>query len=141
MAPGESDQAQDAAAAPAAAADSAASTPQPKAPPPESPAETTRRSYIILSFWVIVLFLGLPIWWRTTTIYRANLPIDDMLQWADGKVSSIIPPTPRPPVVFSRSSTLANSSLFPRLAVQSCPCTSRSRPSLYRIKRPSTSCT
>ena len=38
------------------------------------------------SFWLLVLLLGLPIWWHTTTIYRANLPLDRMLEWADGKV-------------------------------------------------------
>ncbi|KAJ6437353.1 GPI transamidase component PIG-S [Purpureocillium lavendulum] len=57
----------------------------PKQPPPEKPSETRRRSYIVLSFWLIVLVLGLPIWWKTTTIYRADLPFDRMLQWADGK--------------------------------------------------------
>ncbi|CCE29944.1 hypothetical protein E4U22_001087 [Claviceps purpurea] len=57
----------------------------PKQPPPEKPSDTRRRSYVILSFWIIVLFLGLPIWWRTTSIYRADLPLERMLQWADGK--------------------------------------------------------
>lgn len=57
----------------------------PKQPPPEKPSETRRRTYVILSFWFIVLVLGLPIWWRTTTIYRADLPLERMLQWANGK--------------------------------------------------------
>jgi phosphatidylinositol glycan class S len=57
-----------------------------KPPPPEKPTERRRRSWIILSFWVIVLFLGIPFWWKTTSIYRAELPVDDMLRWADGKV-------------------------------------------------------
>lgn len=56
-------------------------------PPPEKPADVRRRSYIVLSMWLLVVFLGLPIWWYTTTIYRANLPVDEMLEWADGKVS------------------------------------------------------
>ncbi|KJZ75289.1 hypothetical protein HIM_05215 [Hirsutella minnesotensis 3608] len=56
-----------------------------KQPPPEKPSETRRRSYIVLSFWFVVIVLGLPFWWATTTIYRANLPLDRMLQWADGK--------------------------------------------------------
>ena len=59
---------------------------QGKQPPPEKPAEIRRRSLIILSFWLIVLFLGLPIWWKTTSIYRANLPLKEMMDWADGKV-------------------------------------------------------
>lgn len=57
-----------------------------KQPPPEKPSDIRRRSFVVLSFWVIVVLLGLPIWWKTTSIYRANLPIDGMLQWAEGKV-------------------------------------------------------
>ncbi|KAK2608557.1 GPI transamidase component [Conoideocrella luteorostrata] len=56
-----------------------------KQPPPEKPSEIRRRTYVILSFWFIVLVLGLPIWWKTTTIYRADLPLERMLQWANGK--------------------------------------------------------
>ncbi|KAI0126271.1 phosphatidylinositol-glycan biosynthesis class S protein [Xylariales sp. AK1849] len=56
-----------------------------KEPPPERESDTRRRSWIILSFWVIVLCIGLPIWWNTTSIYRANLPLSQMLEWADGK--------------------------------------------------------
>ncbi|KAH8682556.1 phosphatidylinositol-glycan biosynthesis class S protein [Xylariales sp. PMI_506] len=56
-----------------------------KEPPPEKASDMRRRFWVILSFWVIVLFIGLPIWWKTTTIYRANLPLDQMLEWADGK--------------------------------------------------------
>lgn len=59
-----------------------------KAPPPENPSDASRRSLVILSFWTIVVFLGLPIWWKTTTIYRANLPLSGMVDWADGKVVS-----------------------------------------------------
>jgi phosphatidylinositol glycan class S len=55
-------------------------------PPPES-SETIRiRSLVIASFWAIVIFLGLPIWWKTTAIYRADLPLDQMMDWADGRV-------------------------------------------------------
>ena len=57
-----------------------------KEPPPEKPEQIRMRSYVLLSFWAIIVFLGLPIWWRTTTIYRANLPLDQMMDWADGKV-------------------------------------------------------
>lgn len=56
-----------------------------KQPPPEKASEVRRRSHVILSFWLIVLCLGLPIWWKTTTIYRAELPLQEMLDWADGK--------------------------------------------------------
>lgn len=68
---------------------SAANVSETQIPPPEKPSETNRRSYIILSYWLIVLFLGLPIWWKTTAIYRASLPLDGMIQWSEGKVSII----------------------------------------------------
>jgi hypothetical protein len=55
-------------------------------PPPEKPSDISRRTRIVISFWLLVLCLGVPIWWKTTTIYRANLPLDDMMQWAEGKV-------------------------------------------------------
>ncbi|KAG0645440.1 GPI transamidase component PIG-S [Hyphodiscus hymeniophilus] len=56
-----------------------------KEPPPEKPEQIRMRSFVLLSFWAIIIFLGLPIWWRTTAIYRANLPLDQMMDWADGK--------------------------------------------------------
>jgi phosphatidylinositol glycan class S len=57
-----------------------------KEPPPERPEGIRKRLLVIFSFWAIVLFLGLPIWWRTTTIYRARLPLDQMMDWAEGRV-------------------------------------------------------
>ena len=68
-----------------------------KEPPPEKPQEIRMRSFVLLSFWAIIIFLGLPIWWRTTTIYRANLPLDQMMDWADGRVCN----TPRSVTVRS----------------------------------------
>ncbi|KAF2136496.1 uncharacterized protein K452DRAFT_279867 [Aplosporella prunicola CBS 121167] len=56
-------------------------------PPPEKPESVAIRRLVILSFWAIVIFLGLPLWWKTTTVYRADLPLQDMLDWADGKVT------------------------------------------------------
>jgi phosphatidylinositol glycan class S len=61
-----------------------------KEPPPEKPEEIRIRSFVLLSFWAIIIFLGLPIWWRTTTIYRANLPLDQMMDWADGRVCATL---------------------------------------------------
>ena len=58
-----------------------------KQPPPESQEAVRTRSLVVASFWFVVIFLGLPIWWWTTSIHRANLPLQDMLAWADGKVS------------------------------------------------------
>lgn len=60
-----------------------------KKPPPESPHNIRVRRLVIFSFWAIVLFLGLPIWWRTTAIHRASLPLAEMVDWADGKVSPL----------------------------------------------------
>jgi phosphatidylinositol glycan class S len=57
-----------------------------KDPPPESPESIRQKSYVLLSFWAIIILIGLPIWWKTTTIYRARLPLDQMMDWADGRV-------------------------------------------------------
>ena len=57
-----------------------------KQPPPETLESIRIRKLVIGSFWVIVIFLGLPMWWWTTSIYRASLPLQEMLEWADGKV-------------------------------------------------------
>ncbi|KAI9794233.1 MAG: GPI transamidase component [Peltula sp. TS41687] len=63
-----------------------------KRPPPESPNHIRRRLYIILSFWAVVIFLGLPIWSWTTSIYRAKLPLREMSEWADGKACQLLFP-------------------------------------------------
>lgn len=55
--------------------------------PPEKPETVRRRSLIVLTFWLIILLLGLPMWWQTTSIYRAKLPLNEMENWAAGKVS------------------------------------------------------
>ena len=68
---------------PAKAQEAPAAAPQ---APPEKPADARRRSLIVLSFWVLIALLGVPMWWRTTSIYRAELPLSDMMDWADGKV-------------------------------------------------------
>ncbi|KAI5777387.1 phosphatidylinositol-glycan biosynthesis class S protein [Geopyxis carbonaria] len=43
------------------------------------------RSYVIISFWIVVVGLGLPLWWITTSIYRAPLPLEEMQSWADSR--------------------------------------------------------
>ncbi len=55
-------------------------------PPPENPEAVRVRSLVIFSFWAVVVFLGLPVWWWTTSIHRARLPLRAMNDWADGKV-------------------------------------------------------
>ena len=61
-----------------------------RAPPPESSKSIANRRAVILSFWAVVLFLGLPVWWKTTAIYRADLPLQVMTDWADGKVCLLL---------------------------------------------------
>lgn len=58
-------------------------------PPPEKPEAIRTRTAVIVSFWLLIIFLGFPIWWKTTSIYRARLPIQEMIEWADGKVRDI----------------------------------------------------
>ncbi|KAL8986272.1 MAG: hypothetical protein Q9205_000256 [Flavoplaca limonia] len=57
----------------------------PKQPPPEARESIHVRQLVILSFWAIVVFLGLPIWWWTTSVFRARLPLQEMENWAEGK--------------------------------------------------------
>ena len=54
-------------------------------PPPEPRAAIWTRRFTIASFWAVAILLGLPIWWKTTTIHRASLPLQAMNAWADGK--------------------------------------------------------
>ncbi|OXV09297.1 hypothetical protein Egran_02944 [Elaphomyces granulatus] len=63
----------------------AASTSVKHSLPPEKHEAIRNRSKVIFAFWTVIVFLGLPIWWKTTSIYRARLPIQDMIDWADGK--------------------------------------------------------
>lgn len=58
----------------------------PKAPPAESLHSVRVRRLVVGSFWTVVLLLGLPLWWYTTTVYRAELPVADMQAWATGQV-------------------------------------------------------
>ena len=64
-----------------------ASTQARKMPPPEKPEASQLRRTIVLSFWAVIVFLGIPMWWQTTSIYRAKLPIQEMLSWSEGQVS------------------------------------------------------
>lgn len=62
-----------------------------KQPPPETTESLWLRRYAALSFWAVVIFLGLPVWLKTTAIYRAQLPLRDMTDWAEGKVTLTFP--------------------------------------------------
>ncbi|KAL1587437.1 hypothetical protein WHR41_03882 [Cladosporium halotolerans] len=52
--------------------------------PPESPGSVWTRRIIILAFWAVVATLGLPHWIWTTSIYRAELPAEQMTRWSEG---------------------------------------------------------
>jgi phosphatidylinositol glycan class S len=75
-----------------------------KTPPQETPQHVRRRRLIILSLWAIVLAIGLPVWYHTTAVYRAVLPLQSMTDWAEGKVRqnvcsfNITPADHRPPL-------------------------------------------
>ena len=49
------------------------------------PQELRNRALVVLSFWAVVVFLGLPLWNITTSIYRAPLPLEQMTAWSEGK--------------------------------------------------------
>lgn len=68
-------------------------------PPPESQVAIQTRFRVLAAFWAVIIFLGFPIWWKTTSIYRAHLPIQEMVDWADGKVQF---PPPGPSSQLSR---------------------------------------
>lgn len=61
---------------------------QAASPPPDSPGAVWTRRIIIFAFWAVVATLGLPHWIWTTSIYRSELPVDQMTRWAEGNVGS-----------------------------------------------------
>lgn len=66
----------------------ASSTAAPRLPPPETRDEVSLRRSILASFWAIIVLIGIPLWYLTTTVPRADLPLDMMNQWAEGQVCS-----------------------------------------------------
>ncbi|KAL9043469.1 MAG: hypothetical protein Q9214_003347 [Letrouitia sp. 1 TL-2023] len=56
-----------------------------KQPPQELAESIYIRRLVIFSFWVVAVVFGLPTWWWTTSIHRARLPLQEMMDWADGK--------------------------------------------------------
>ncbi|KAJ8915639.1 hypothetical protein NQ315_003423 [Exocentrus adspersus] len=54
---------------------------EPKSPSnEEDEKEATYRIYSILSYFVILVIVGFPVWWYTTRVYRASLPINEMYE-------------------------------------------------------------
>lgn len=59
-------------------------------PPPESKENVWLRRSAIASFWAVVFLLGLPMWLKTTAVYRAALPLQRMSEWANGQVCYLL---------------------------------------------------
>ncbi|KAI9311183.1 phosphatidylinositol-glycan biosynthesis class S protein [Dichotomocladium elegans] len=47
---------------------------------------------VVASFWAFIL-IGLPFWWKTTEVYRANLPLDEIEAWRSGENCQLELPT------------------------------------------------
>lgn len=43
---------------------------------------------VVFAFWSVVL-LGLPFWWKTTEVYRANLPFSEIDAWQNKQVTLV----------------------------------------------------
>jgi hypothetical protein len=61
-----------------------------ESPPPEKATAVWTRRIIIFAFWAVVATLGLPHWIWTTSIYRSELPVERMTQWAEGHVGVFV---------------------------------------------------
>ena len=57
-----------------------------KKAPPETAEYANLRTKIVISFWAVILLLGLPTWYKTTEIYRASLPLERMIGLSEGEV-------------------------------------------------------
>ncbi|KAK9472100.1 phosphatidylinositol-glycan biosynthesis class S protein-domain-containing protein [Dipodascopsis tothii] len=75
----------EAAAAEAAGATRRAASRRP-APAKEPLEGISQRRSVVLSFWAVILFLGLPLWYRTTTVHRAPLPYAEIGRLEDAVV-------------------------------------------------------
>lgn len=42
-----------------------------------------------LSFGFICLIIGIPLWWKTTEVYRVNLPYSDIADLSNTKVTKL----------------------------------------------------
>ncbi|KAL1918591.1 uncharacterized protein VTP21DRAFT_2613 [Calcarisporiella thermophila] len=49
--------------------------------PIEEVKEAKRRRLVVLSFWAVII-LGIPLWWKTTEVYRAPLPFAEIEEWS-----------------------------------------------------------
>ena len=65
------------------------SKPQKPSPLPEPSTVQWTRRWIIFAFWTIVICFGLPHWIRTTSTYRAALPLEQMDAWANAQTCKL----------------------------------------------------
>ncbi|RMZ89083.1 hypothetical protein DV736_g3676, partial [Chaetothyriales sp. CBS 134916] len=49
------------------------------APPPEKAEAIKLRTLVVAAFWTLIVFVGLPVWHYTTSVFRASLPLESML--------------------------------------------------------------
>ncbi|KAI8981885.1 phosphatidylinositol-glycan biosynthesis class S protein [Mycotypha africana] len=56
----------------------------------EDTAKVTR--LVVFAFWAVVL-IGIPFWWKTTEIYRANLPFSEIEAWYSKQACDLVMPT------------------------------------------------
>ncbi|EFA04314.1 GPI transamidase component PIG-S [Tribolium castaneum] len=47
-------------------------------PAPTDDPECIYRIYNVLSYFIVLVVIGIPVWWYTTRVYRASLPLDRM---------------------------------------------------------------
>lgn len=57
----------------------------------------------ILSYIIVLIGFGIPIWWHTTRVYRAALPLEEMLDLQS------LPPNPLSIEIYSPTEGRANS--------------------------------
>ncbi|GAA5970980.1 hypothetical protein JCM11641_004533 [Rhodosporidiobolus odoratus] len=58
--------------------------------PTSPPSDVRTRRIVIIAFWSVIL-LGVPLWWRTTTLERRPLPVARIREWQEEWQQRILP--------------------------------------------------
>jgi hypothetical protein len=105
--------------------------------PLERPQDVRLRTVVVMSFWALILFVGVPMWWQTTSIHRAQLPLPEMLRWADGQVNAPLVSSAQLLIFLSRTANLffpsRSGSRLPICHAQKLESSSRTRSILLTI--------